>query len=73
MARKRMHEPYEAFKLALAGKGIKYEDVAALIGKSVAAVNFKINGWSDFFIGEQRLICESYDIDPSVFFSNYVA
>ena len=71
--RTRKHQPYTALKLALAGKGLTYKEVAAVIGVTVTTLMLKINGESDFYLSEQRLICETFGIDPAVFFADKVA
>ncbi len=69
----KMHEPYVAFKRFLAGNGLTYKDVAEVIGKVENTVQLKINGQSDFYISEQRKICEKWGIDRDIFFTNIVA
>ena len=71
--RTRKHPPYTAFKLALAGKGLTYKEVAAVIGVTETTLMLKINGESDFYLSEQRAICETFGIDPAVFFTDCVA
>ena len=71
--KKRVHYPYERLKLALAGAGVTYKKVADLIGTSETTVQMKINGYSDFYISEQRKICEQWGIDPATFFADEVA
>ena len=63
----RVHAPYVALKRALAGAGVTYRMVAELIGTSETTVQLKINGYSDFYISEQRKICEKWNIPVAVF------
>ncbi len=69
----KVHMPYTAFKLKLAGLGVTYRDVANLLDVSVTTVQLKINGYSDFYISEQHAICQEWNIDPSIFFNHIVA
>lgn len=71
--KKRVHAPYAALKRALAGAGVTYKMVAELIGVSETTVQLKINGYSDFYISEQKKICEKWAIDQGVFFEEIVA
>lgn len=70
---KKKHAPYITLKLALAGKGLTYKDVAASIGVTQTTLMLKINGESDFYLTEQKIICDTFDIDPAIFFADYVA
>ena len=69
----RVHAPYVALKRALAGAGVTYKMVAELIEVSETTVQLKINGYSDFYISEQKKICEKWDIPVAVFFEENVA
>lgn len=67
----RRHQPYFKFKTLLKEKGIKQEEVANLLGKSVYAINQNINGTGgDFSVSEVRLICNTYKISADEFFIN---
>ena len=67
------HAPYITLKRALAGKGLTYKDVADSIGVTQTTLMLKINGESDFYLTEQRVICDTFDLDPAIFFADYVA
>lgn len=69
----KVHAPYTALKRALAGAGVTYKMVAELIGVSENTVQLKINGSSDFYISEQKKICEKWAINTDVFFAETVA
>lgn len=71
--KKRVHAPYVTLKRALAGAGVTYRMVAELIGVSETTVQLKINGYSDFYISEQRKICQKWNINPDIFFEDDVA
>lgn len=71
--RRKVHAPYRRLKLALAGKGVLYRDVAKLLDITENTVQQKINGYSDFYLNEQRIICNTYGISPNVFFDDVVA
>lgn len=70
---KRKHAPYIALKRAIAGKGLIYKDVAAVIGVTETTLMLKINGSSDFYLSEMRAICEAFGFSASVFFAGDVA
>lgn len=68
---KRRHQPYYKFRTLLKEKGIKQEEVAKLLGKTVSALNQNINGTGgDFSVSEVRLICITYNISADEFFIN---
>lgn len=68
---KRRHQPYFKFRTLLKEKGIKQEEVAELLGKTVSALNQNINGTGgDFSVSEVRLICTTYKISADEFFIN---
>lgn len=69
----KVHAPYAALKRALAGAGVTYKMVAELIGVSENTVQMKINGYSDFYVSEQKKICEKWAISTDVFFAEIVA
>ncbi len=69
MKRKLIHEPYNAFKGKLREKQITYGDVAQALNLSKTAVSHKINGVSDFYISEVRIISEVLGIEWSIFFA----
>lgn len=71
--KKIIHSPYAKFKGWLRENDLTYKDIADLIGNSVATVNAKINGQSDFSLAEVNVIISKYDLDSSIFFTNIVA
>lgn len=73
MSKKKRHAPYITFKRTLAGLGLTYTDVARVIGTTASTVQLKINGDSDFYLSEQRAICEAFGIQAAVFFADLVA
>ena len=44
------HNPYKGLKRTLRAKGLRYEDVAELLDRSVPAVCKKMNGDSDCYL-----------------------
>ena len=70
---RRCHAPYKKLKLALAGLGVTYKDVADLLGLSETSIGLKINGQSDFFVSEQIAICSNFQIPVEIFFDDVVA
>ena len=67
------HEPYTAFRRAIAGKGLTFKDVAASIGVNEGTFSKKVNGESDFYLAEIRAICRTFGLDESIFFTDAVA
>lgn len=65
--KKIVHEPYNKLKGFLYEKGITYDNVAHLIGVTASTVSMKINGYSDFYLSEQRLIKKEYGVDENFF------
>ena len=66
-SKKRVHKPYNRFKGFLREKGLTYSDIAKLLGVTSSTVSMKINGYSDFYLSEQRLIRSEYLINEDVF------
>lgn len=71
--KKRIHKPYNKFKLWLKDNKIVYRDLAKELGLSEAAVAFKLNGVSDFTITEIKKIVEIYNLSYDIFFEDNVA
>lgn len=71
--KEKKHPPYISLKLAFAGKGLKYKDIATVLGVTETTLMLKINGDSDFYVHEQQTICKEFGIDSSVFFEVFVA
>lgn len=68
IVRKKFHEPYMRLKGILREKGLTYADIAETLEISETAVGFKINGTSDFFIGEVDTLEEKHGIPTEIFF-----
>lgn len=67
MRRKMIHEPYNRLKGFAREKGITYEDIGKLIGVTPSTVSMKINGYSDFYLSEQKLISKQYNAQGDIF------
>lgn len=68
---KRRFPPYTKFKAYMKENGIKQEDLAKLLGKSVSALNQNLNGTGgDFTMAEVRKICLEYGISSDTYFVN---
>ena len=63
-----IHEPYMGFKGWLRTNGIKYEDIAVLLGLTIGTVSDKINGLSDFQLYEVEKIVSEYGTNHNIFF-----
>ena len=67
MATKVKHKPYAKLKGKMREKGLTCADISKLLNLSETAVNHKINGRSDFYIGEVEKISAAYDIERKFF------
>lgn len=65
--KKLCHPPYSKLKGFAREKGIKYLDIAALLGISTSTVSMKVNGYSDFYLGEVRVFNEKYNPPTDIF------
>lgn len=70
---KTIHKPYTKFKGWLRSNDLTYNDVAELLGLSIATVSAKINGQSDFLLSEIRMIRKEYNLESDIFFAEDVA
>lgn len=66
-SKKHIHKPYNRFKGFLREKGLTYCDIADLLGVTPSTVSMKINGYSDFYLSEQRIIKFKYQINEDIF------
>ena len=64
---KKLHEPYQKLKGILREKNLTYRNIGDLINVSETCVSHKINGESDFFIGEVKLITKEHGIGVDFF------
>lgn len=62
-----IHSPYNRLKGFAVEKGIKYSDIAAVLGVTAATVSLKINGISDFYLNEQKLLEEKFAMTSDIF------
>ncbi len=62
-----IHEPYNKLKGFAVEKGIKYADFAKLLGVTITTISMKINGYSDFYLNEQKLLKKHYGISDDFF------
>lgn len=62
-----IHEPYNELKGFAVAKGITYADIARLLGITTTTVSQKINGYSDFYLSEQKLIKKTYGATNDIF------
>ena len=67
MKKERIHEPYNKFKGFAREKNITYADIATLLGVTPTTVSMKINGYSDFYLSEQKLIKSEYGAGDEIF------
>lgn len=65
--RKAIHAPYDKFKGFLREKRLTYCDIANLLGLSVGTVSQKVNGNSDFYLNEMKIIKEAYNPEDDIF------
>lgn len=70
---KLIHAPYSKFKGWLRENGLTYADLALVLGLNEATISLKINGQSDFYLSEIRLIKKKYHLKSNIFFTDDVA
>lgn len=70
---KLIHQPYAKFKGWLRENGLTYADLALLLGINEATVSLKINGQSDFYLSEIKIIMKHYHLESNIFFVENVA
>lgn len=73
MTKRKIHMPYNKFKVWLKDNGLTYSVISELLGITTTSVMLKINGQSDFLLSEAQLIKNTYNIGDDIFFTNYVA
>ena len=73
MAKRKMHMPYNRFKVWLKDNGLTYSAISDLLGITTTSVMLKINGQSDFLLSEVQLIKTTYNIGDDIFFAKDVA
>ena len=61
------HAPYNKFKGFMAENQIRYSDIGKLIGVSASTVSQKVNGYSDFYLSEQKMIKKKYGATNDIF------
>ena len=66
---KTMHEPYDKLKGKLKENRLTYRDIAHLLDISEVAVANKINGVSDFYVGEAIKILRFLNLNSNIFFT----
>ena len=64
---KRIHEPYMALKGKMREKGLKYADLAAVLGITPTTFSQKVNGKSDFTLSEAEMIKAHLGTDNFIF------
>ncbi len=73
MAKRKVHMPYNRFKVWLKDNGLTYAAISELLGITPTSVMLKINGQSDFLLSEVQLIKSTYNISDDIFFVRDVA
>lgn len=73
MKTKRIHSPYNKFKVWLKDNNITYSVIAELLGITSTSVMNKINGKSDFLLSETQLIKSKYQLTDDIFSTQKVA
>lgn len=67
MKKKLRHEPYNKLRGVLREKNLTYKDVADTLDISETAVQFKINGISDFYLSEVEKLQQAYGFELNIF------
>lgn len=70
---KRIHPPYNKFKIWLKDNNITYPVIAELLGITATSVMNKINGKSDFLLSETQRIKSQYHLTDDIFSTEKVA
>lgn len=65
--RKLIHPPYSRFQGYMKENGIKLQDVANVIGRTVTRISNNNNGYSDYYLDEVVKICNHFGIDEEIF------
>ena len=63
----KIHPPYNLLKVYAKDNGIKYSDMAKVIGVTETTISMKINGDSDFYLNEFNALKKAFGI-PDYFF-----
>ena len=71
--KKLIHAPYSKFKGWLRSNGLTYADLALVLGLNETTISLKMNGQSDFFLSEIKIIKKRYRLDSDIFFTDDVA
>lgn len=66
--KKQIHEPYNKLKGFLREKELTYLDIGNTLNISITAVANKINGISDFYVEEVKILQDKYGVELSIFF-----
>ena len=67
LKKKLRHEPYNKLRGVLREKNLTYKDVADTLDISETAVQFKINGISDFYLSEVEKLQQAYGFELNIF------
>lgn len=73
MKNKKIHPPYNRFKIWLKDNNLTYSAIAELLGITSTSVMNKVNGKSDFLLSETQLIESEYHISNDIFSTENVA
>lgn len=73
MKKRKIHPPYNKFKIWLKDNQKKYSDIAELLGITETSVMLKINGQSDFWLSETQRIKYAYHLTDDIFSTENVA
>ena len=73
MKDRKIHVPYNKFKIWLKDNNLTYSAIAELLGITTTSVMYKINGRSDFLLSEIQLIKSTYKVSDNIFFTDNVA
>ena len=65
--KKLLHPPYNKLKGYLREKGVTYEDLAIMLGLTVSTVSMKINGHSDFYLNETKILRDNLTPPTDIF------
>lgn len=67
MKKEMIHPPYNRFKGFARENGVTYADLGRLLGLTPSTICQKVNGYSDFYLSEQKLLKQEFGITDEIF------
>lgn len=67
MKKAAIHQPYNKFKGFALENGLTYADIGQTLGITSSTVSMKVNGYSDFYVSELKLLKQKYNMTEEIF------